>query len=185
MKNKPTFTQRNDCQISFIGLHVNISRVFEIASVGSHSITFAYFSDKEDKERSVNPVDIALLCEYYGINPVKNGDLIAEITRPNWDMVKSAMTRNYETLADIQERITTAKKFKRPDFNTVSEGSMALLGTAYDRLNFCLKDVELIKDISRTIAQMAYSDTIKVEHIAEAIQYRALLDEPQVKIYEN
>lgn len=185
MKTKQIDKTATITDINLVGLHCNISRAYEIARTGGYTISFAYYSDKEDRERNINPKDIKYFIDFFNIPNLvcEEGDLIVEFLRPRWDDIKSCMTRKYETLEDIEIRIRQSLQFKKPSFDTISEGSLSLLGMAYERLNLSLIDVQIIKEVSCTIAQMAFSDTVKVEHIAEAIQYRALLDEPQVKIY--
>lgn len=66
-----------------------------------------------------------------------------------------------------------AQYCKMPD--EVSE----LLSNAMDRLGFSARSMDRIAKLSRTIADMEKSDTIKKEHVIEALQYR-FMDRPLI-----
>ncbi|MCB9226174.1 MAG: hypothetical protein H6578_03230 [Chitinophagales bacterium] len=59
-------------------------------------------------------------------------------------------------------------------FCQISEASTKLLDRAMEKLNLSARAYDRILKVSRTIADLDDSETIKPEHVAEAIQYRSL-----------
>jgi len=172
-------------ELNFRGNCENVARAYEIALLGNHSITLAYYQSEDgDYERDVNPEDVKIIQDIFGFKSVAKGDLICEVIRPDFDSLLMPSKR-LESLEDIKYRVEEAKKHPLP---TEFEGpSLAvcesLLKMSYQRHCLSGYDLKIILSVAGTIARLALTPVIHVEHIAEAIQYRALKRDSTVKIY--
>jgi magnesium chelatase family protein len=119
-------------------------------------------------------------------------DLHVEVTPVDFKELSS--TRQTETSAEIRERVIKARDIQQERFKDkeglysnaqmesqlvqdmcqISEASKLLLGRAMTKLQLSARAYDRILKVARTIADLANSDEIKTEHIAEAIQYRSL-----------
>ena len=119
-------------------------------------------------------------------------DLHVEVTPVSFEQMTG--NRPSETSETIRERVIAArarqtKRFEGQDgiySNAMMPSQMVkeiceinaagriLLKTAMERLGLSARAYDRILKVSRTIADLAGSDDIKIEHLAEAIQYRSL-----------
>lgn len=120
-------------------------------------------------------------------------DIHLEVSPVSFDKMTSSQKQ--ETSAEIRARIIAARefqaeRFKRNDMKIHSNSMMSasdvkrmcvintagktLLKTAIERLGLSSRAYDRILKVSRTIADLALSEDIKVEHLAEAIQYRSM-----------
>ncbi len=102
-----------------------------------------------------------------------SGDLVAEDSKSIRDRVTEARK--------IQEKrykgkILTNSKMSNEDIRkycVISEEGMNLLKMAISSLNLSARGYHRVLKLSRTIADLADSENILTEHVAEALQYRA------------
>ncbi|WP_347157831.1 YifB family Mg chelatase-like AAA ATPase [Pontibacter chitinilyticus] len=119
-------------------------------------------------------------------------DLHVEVTPVTFDEMTGA--RKGEDSRSVRERVVQARevqseRFKSyPDIHSnammpsqmvkdicqINDAGRTLLKTAMERLGLSARAYDRILKVSRTIADLAGSNAIKIEHIAEAIQYRSL-----------
>jgi magnesium chelatase family protein len=119
-------------------------------------------------------------------------DLHVEVTPVSFDQMTA--NRPAETSAAIRERVIRARDIQTKRFTDdegvysnammpsqlvknvciISDAGRMLLKTAMERLGLSARAYDRILKVSRTIADLAASEEIKIEHLAEAIQYRSL-----------
>jgi magnesium chelatase family protein len=119
-------------------------------------------------------------------------DLHVEVTPVPFSEL--SRTETSENSATIRERVIVAREIQAERYKdadgiyanaqitskqlkeicAISQAGQTLLKAAMDKLNLSARAYDRILKASRTIADLAQSTDIKVEHLAEAIQYRSL-----------
>ena len=119
-------------------------------------------------------------------------DLHVEVTPVTFDQMTE--TRKAETSANIQPRVDKARQVQEArfadyidvhsnammppqmvkDICQISEAGRMLLKTAMERLGLSARAYDRILKVARTIADLAGTEEIQIQHLAEAIQYRSL-----------
>jgi magnesium chelatase family protein len=119
-------------------------------------------------------------------------DIHIEVTPVSFDELST--TRKAESSEVIRTRVINARNFQQERFKNnpgmyanaqmgstmvreicvINAAGQNLLKTAMTRLQLSARAYDRILKVSRTIADLAESDEIKIEHLAEAIQYRSL-----------
>ncbi|MVN77877.1 YifB family Mg chelatase-like AAA ATPase [Hymenobacter sp. HMF4947] len=119
-------------------------------------------------------------------------DLHVEVTPVTFDQMTE--TRKAETSHDIQQRVKKAREVQTKRFTEqadihsnammpsqmvkdicqISDAGRTLLKTAMERLGLSARAYDRILKVARTIADLADTEEIQIQHLAEAIQYRSL-----------
>lgn len=119
-------------------------------------------------------------------------DLHVEVVPVSFDEMTAQ--RKSDTSEIIRERVVKARELQLGRFNgvhnvycnammasnqvkdicVITDAGIKLLKTAMERLGLSARAYDRILKVSRTIADLSGSGDIKVEHLAEAIQYRSL-----------
>lgn len=163
------------------GIYSNLSRAYEIALLGNFAIKLSTVENADGFEVSENDMKFITtffpnVKFYYPSDndiPFINTVLFVELNKPHFEMFTSIFRsgRKFETLQDIVSRVESAKNNNIPEFK-LNEAGWTLFKTAYERLNFSLITCEYIVKTSQVIAWLHKSKDIKLEHLAEAIQYQ-------------
>jgi len=119
-------------------------------------------------------------------------DLHVEVTPVSYSELTSDKDTSEKSI-DVMERVVSARKIQEERFSDTSFHSNAqmpsrlvreycaidqtgsiLLKTAMKKLQLSARAYDRILKVARTVADLAASENIKIEHLAEAIQYRSL-----------
>jgi magnesium chelatase family protein len=119
-------------------------------------------------------------------------DLHVEVTPVSFEKISS--DRKSESSAEIRARVENARKIQTERFKefngiycnammpsqmvksicSINDAGKMLLQKAMERLGLSARAYDRILKVARTIADLSASEEIKIEHLAEAIQYRSL-----------
>jgi magnesium chelatase family protein len=122
--------------------------------------------DRIDLHVEVTPVPFSELSNQ------QNGESSAHI-RERVMQARSIQAERYQQYPGIYANAQMSSKQLR-EICVIDAVGEALLKKAMERLNLSARAYDRILKVSRTIADLAGSNQIKPEHLAEAIQYRSL-----------
>lgn len=97
----------------------------------------------------------------------------SEVIRARVIEARNIQTQRYKSIKDTHCNAQISSKGLK-QYCEINEACKTLLNKAMERLGLSARAYDRILKVSRTIADLAGSDDIKVEHLAEAIQYRSL-----------
>ena len=113
------------------------------------------------------------------VPPLRYRDMTAEIAGEPSSAIRERVKRARDLQADRFKKskifcnaAMSPKQVRR--YCQVAEGGQRLLETAMERFGLSARAYDRILKVARTSADLAKEETIRPEHIAEAIQYRSL-----------
>jgi magnesium chelatase family protein len=150
-----------------------------------------YFNHPE-KECTCTPIMVQRYLAKISGPLLDRIDLHVEVTPVPFSELSSQKTSEHS--GDVRERVIKARDVQAKRFENepgvyanaqmsskllkeicvINNVGQNLLKAAMDRLNLSARAYDRILKVSRTIADLAGSDDIRPEHLAEAIQYRSL-----------
>jgi magnesium chelatase family protein len=86
---------------------------------------------------------------------------------------RDIQTERYQSYQGIHCNAQMSSKMLK-EICTIGTAGQNLLKAAMEKLNLSARAYDRILKVSRTVADLSQSEEIKVEHLAEAIQYRSL-----------
>lgn len=159
----------------------NIKRFLEIALLGNHRFFIKTVSGNGYTSlcRAINNVGYLIYPNsHFNLhNTTENTEMYNEMNElPTKNFFEKSLCESNESVAN---RLKKAFEFPRLVIkpNELNSVCKSLLTNAADKFKLSYKDMAVIIDVAITIAQLELSNEIRVEHIAESIQYS-----PKIKI---
>jgi magnesium chelatase family protein len=122
--------------------------------------------DRIDIHIEVTPVDFDQLTE---TRKAEKSEVVRARVMKARDVQNDRYQNNDAIYCNAQMSSTQVR-----DWCEISQAGQQLLKTAMNKLQLSARAYDRILKVARTIADLALSEEIKIEHLAEAIQYRSL-----------
>jgi hypothetical protein len=180
MKKKETPRLKDFSQLNYVPIYSAFQRAYQLAQLGGFSMGIFYpkgLEREEEHKRSINQ-----LLAAYGFYSIasQGADIFIEINTLTWEELQAAFSKGYETMEDTRTLYKKALEYKLPPFE-LDQASEALLSSAWGRMQFTTYDFKVISKLAQNIARLNFNESIKVEHIAEAVMLRC---KPDLELYQ-
>ena len=88
-------------------------------------------------------------------------------------VAREIQDERFKEVKDVYSNAHMSSRMVR-EICEIDKAGTTLLKTAMERLQLSARAYDRILKVARTVADLAGSDAIKMEHLAEAINYRSL-----------
>jgi magnesium chelatase family protein len=123
--------------------------------------------DRIDLHVEVTPVSYEELASHEYISE-SSEDITKRVTK-----AREIQQKRFEEFKDVNCNAQMPSRMVR-DVCSLSNAGVTLLKTAMTKMQLSARAYDRILKVARTAADLAESEDIKIEHLAEAIQYRSL-----------
>jgi len=162
-------------KINPITLAPNISRAYEIAIAGEHTISIipSVSDSMTQPEIKAMEENCQTLRDFYKAGNSIVADMVVEMHQLSPEDILHSLTGKGEHLTDIQQRVRTAKEMNIETKLELTGSVKTLFKASIEKLNLSIRQCHSLLNVSVTIANLSGSDIVRPEHIAEAIQYQS------------
>ncbi len=123
--------------------------------------------DRIDLHVEVTPVSYDELAEFKR-SPVTSEDITTRVIK-----ARAVQVERFKDMKDVHCNAQMPSRMVR-EVCEIDQAGLTLLKTAMEKLQLSARAYDRILKVARTGADLAGSPNIKIEHLAEAIQYRSL-----------
>ena len=165
--------------------HYNLNRAFEVAMVENQPLTILVDYESTNvvyllKEKEIIENQFKdYICFANSENFAES--LFCEIVKLDFESITYSKSR--ETIEDVLKRVNKAKSVVVKD--ELCQSCEALLKTGYVHLNLSEHQLSVVIKTAKNIAKLDNSNTIRPEHMAEALQYQACSYSECLQTLEN
>lgn len=124
--------------------------------------------DRIDLHVEVTPVSYDELTDFSSNKSVTSAEVAARVV-----VARAIQDKRFEQYQSIHSNAQMPARVVR-EVCAINQAGQTLLKTAMERLQLSARAYDRILKVARTIADLANSEDIKIEHLAEAIQFRSL-----------
>lgn len=159
-KNRWTNAKADTPSTNLVQMFPAFARAYTIALLGDFSMTVFYLADDKAGQSNYQLVKGV----FSGINYTKEGLLSPTLNPP-------CMTNgnDTETMQIILDKVFIAKQFPLPTEIQDTKMCEIYLRRPVQLYNLGITQVDTIKKVAAVIAQLAHSELILIEHVAEAL----------------